>query len=240
MDMNISGSGKIPAGEYDRIKVSGSAEMQGMVKCASLNVSGALYGVDLICTGPMSTSGGCDFDGDVTAESMHTSGGFNCDGNMTVQNDLRISGGTNVDGSLKCGTLEVHGGLNADGEIEAETVTVRGTMFCKGLLNAEYVDIDTKSGCAIGSIGGSRITISYTKRKLFPNLIKVNYNGETVRGVKVLQTIEGDEIDLKYVTCPRVSGRTVKIGEVCDIDLLQYSESYEIHEKAKVGKIEKI
>ena len=42
MDMNISGSGKIPAGEYDQIKVSGSAEMQGTVRCTRLHVSGSL------------------------------------------------------------------------------------------------------------------------------------------------------------------------------------------------------
>ena len=145
-----------------------------------------------------------------------------------------------MDANIKCGTLDVHGGLRADGDIEAETVSVHGNIFSEGLLNAEQIEIDTKSGCAIGSIGCSKITATYTKRKLFPNLISVQYNGKQIRGIKVEQTIEGDEIDIKYVTCPRVSGRTVKIGEGCEIDLLQYSESYTIDHKAKVGKIEKI
>jgi hypothetical protein len=51
---------------------------------------------------------------------------------------------------------------------------------------------------------------------------------------------EGGEISLEYVTSPKVSGARVKIGDGCRIDLLEYSESYEISPKAKVSKIFKI
>ena len=38
MDMKISGSGSIPAGEYDVIKISGSGNIGGKVKCTELHV----------------------------------------------------------------------------------------------------------------------------------------------------------------------------------------------------------
>lgn len=240
MDMKISGCGKVPAGEYDVIKISGCGELCGHVKCASLHVSGAANAESLECWGDVHVSGTANFDKDILAGSLQISGVINCDSNVHVQHEANLSGGANIDGDLKCGTLNAHGGLNVGGDIEAETASIYGTIVCNGLLNAEQIEIDTKSGCSIGSIGGSKIKITYTQRKIFPNLIKMHINGEHVKGVRVEQTIEGDEIDIKYVTCPRVSGRTVKVGEACKIDVLQYSESCEIDPKAKVGKIEKI
>lgn len=240
MDMKISGSGTIPAGEYENIRISGSGNLQGIVKCASLHVSGSANADKVECSGEIQVSGACNFDGDVQAKTLHISGACNFEGNLLVTDSIHLSGGVNMDGNLKCGTLDVHGGLRADGDIEAETVSVRGNIFSEGLLNAEQIDINTKSGCALGSIGCSKLTATYTKRKWFANLINVTYNGRQIRGVMVEQSIEGDEIDIKYVICPRVSGRTVKIGEGCEIEVLQYSESCEIDPKAKVGKIEKI
>ena len=240
MDMKISGSGIVPSGEYEAIEISGSGHLQGTVKCTSLHVSGSVNAHKVECSGEICVSGACDIGSAIFTKSLHVSGAINSDSNVTATEEIHFSGGANIDGDLKCGTLDAHGGLNVGGDIEAETALVRGNLCCKGLLNAEQIDINTKSGCSIGSIGGSKIQITYTKRKLFQNLVTIHVNGERIRGVKVEQTIEGDEIDVKYVTCPRVSGRTVKVGEACEIELLQYSEKYEIHEKAKVGKIEKI
>ncbi len=241
MDMKISGAGTVPAGEYDVIKISGSGNIGGKVKCTELHISGSASADDSVeCTGEIHISGACNFDGDIVTRSLHVSGGFNCDGSITAIDNAHFSGGINVDGSLKCGTLEVHGGLNVDEDIEAEIASIHGSINCDGLLNAETLEINTKDGCVIGSIGGSRIITRYNPRKFFKNLITIHIKDKRVNGIEVQQSVEGDEIDIEYVTCPRVSGRTVKIGEGCEIELLQYSERYEIHEKAKVGKIEKI
>ena len=241
MDMKISGSGSIPAGEYDAIKISGSGTIQGNIKCSEMHVSGsANAGGTVECTGEIHVSGACDFDKDIITKSLHVSGALNTDGSIIATDLVHLSGGVNIDGSLKCGTLEAHGGLNVDEDIEAETASVHGNLACGGLLNAESIEIDTRDGCLIGSIGGSKIVIRHTKRKFFKNLITISFNDKQVHGIEVQQSIEGDEIDIESVTCPRVSGRTVTVGEGCEIELLQYSEHYEIHEKAQVGKIEKI
>lgn len=240
MDMKISGSGTIPAGEYENIKISGSGDLEGTVKCTSLHISGSADADTVECMEEIHISGASSFDGDIFTKSLHVSGAINCDGNVTATESMHLSGGVNVDGNIKCGTLKAHGGLNVEGDIEAETAHIHGSASCGGLLNAENIDIDTRDGCVFGSIGGSKIVIKYRQRKLFKNLITVSFNDKRVRGVEVEQSIEGDEIDIEHITCPRVSGRTVKVGEGCKIELLQYSESYETHEKAKVGKIERI
>lgn len=241
MDMKISGSGTIPTGQYDAIKISGSGTMEGNVKCKALHISGSANASGPVeCSGEIHVSGASDFDKDIVTQSLHVSGAINCDGNLTATDHVHLSGGVNIDGNLKCGTLDAHGGLNVDGDIEAETASVHGSLCCGGLLNAESIEIDTRDACAIGSIGGSKIVIKYRKRKFFKNLITINFNNKQVHGVEVEQSIEGDEINIECVTCPRVSGRCVTLGEGCNIDLLQYSETYEIHEKATVGRIEKI
>jgi cytoskeletal protein CcmA (bactofilin family) len=241
MDMKISGSGTVPAGEYDVIKISGSGNIGGKVKCTELHVSGSASADDSVeCTGEIHISGACNFDGDIVTRSLHASGGFNCDGSITASDLVNLSGGMNIDGSLKCGTLEAHGGLNVDEDIEAENASIHGSISCGGLLNAETLEINTKDGCVIGSIGGSRIKVRYTPRKFFKNLITIHIKDKRVNGIEVQQSVEGDEIDIEYVICPRVSGRAVTVGEGCEIELLQYSESYKIHGNTKVGKIEKI
>ncbi|MBQ2255439.1 MAG: polymer-forming cytoskeletal protein [Clostridia bacterium] len=238
MDMKISGSGSIPAGEYDAIKISGSGTIQGNIKCAGMHVSGSANASGTVeCTGEIHVSGACDFDKDIITKTLHVSGALNTDGKIIATDLVHLSGGMNIEGSLKCGTLESHGGLNVDEDIEAETVSVHGNLACTGLLNAESIEIDTRDGCLIGSIGGSKIVIRHKKRKFFKNLITFTFNDKQVRGIEVQQSIEGDEIDIEHVTCPRVSGRTVTVGEGCKIELLQYSEHYEIHEKPKLAKL---
>ena len=58
--------------------------------------------------------------------------------------------------------------------------------------------------------------------------------------VSVSGSVEGDDIALEGVTCPRVTGRVVAIGAGCHVDLVQYSEKIEVSPDAKVGRTEQI
>ena len=235
MDMQISGSGNIPAGEYENIRISGSGSLYGHVKCTSLRVSGSSHGESIVCSQDIRISGSTHMEKDVQAADLHVSGSLNCGGNLTVQNEISLSGGMHCEKNIKCGTLYVSGGITANANIEAETATINGGICCDGLLNAEQIQIKLEGvgKSSIGSIGCSRLSVEKRKiKKLF---------GRRKKGIlSVKNDIEGDEIYVEYVTCPRVSGRTVKVGKGCEIELLQYSDSYEIHEKAKIGRIEKI
>lgn len=245
MDLNISGSGQITPGEYDTIRISGSAHLGDAVRCKNLYVSGSANGSNVVCEKDFHISGSCSFSGEVTAGNVAISGGTAFGGDVEATERIAISGGMRCDGGMKCKQLQISGKGNVSGDIEAELAKIRGAIDCDGLLNAEEVDIEFEKSMEVGSIGGSKIVIykrhGEEKKKrarlpLFASLIKRT----TVGTVCVKNSIEGDEIALEGVVTPRVSGRVVAIGADCEIDLVQYSEQIEVSPEAKVGRTEKI
>lgn len=245
MDLNISGSGQIMPGDYDTIRVSGSGRLEGTVRCQNLFTSGSVGGNNVVCGNDMNTSGSCNFSGDISTGNLIVSGGSSFGGNVEAREKIAISGGSSFRGNVKCKQLQLSGGSKINGDVEAELIKIRGAADCDGLMNAEEIDIEYERGMEIGSIGGSKIVIykrhgEVKKKKfrlpLFSSLIKKS----TVDTVVVKNSVEGDEIALEGVVCPRVSGRVVAIGADCEIELVQYSEQVEVSPKAKVGRTERI
>ena len=224
MNMKMAGSASIPAGEYNEVKVSGSSRLYGFVRCVRFSSAGSVKGETIDCFDDFDLSGSGVFSGNVKAKRMSVSGSIKCGE------------------SVKCEELSVLGAMKVCGDVEAEMITIHGAINCDGLLNAEEVNIQFETGMNIGSIGGSKIVVfsknpikPIKRLSLFASLCK-----SKVSTVAVASSVEGDEIALEYVTCPRVTGRVVAIGGGCDIELVQYSEMVEIHPDAKVGKTEKI
>ncbi|MBP3617665.1 MAG: polymer-forming cytoskeletal protein [Lachnospiraceae bacterium] len=245
MDLNISGSGQIMPGEYDTIRVSGSGRLEGTVRCQNLFTSGSVGGNSVECKNDINTSGSCNFSGDISTGNLIVSGGSSFGGNVEARDKIAVSGGSSFKRDVKCKQLRLSGGSKIGGDVEAELVKIRGAVDCVGLMNAEEIDIEYERGMEIGSIGGSKIVIykrhgEVKKKKfrlpLFSSLIKKS----TVDTVVVKNSIEGDEIALEGVVCPRVSGRVVAIGADCEIELVQYSEQVEVSPEAKVGRTERI
>lgn len=242
MNMHISGSGNIPAGEYEKISVSGSARLHGFVRCNSFATSGSSAGESIECSDNFKISGSAAFSGNVSAGYIGISGSFSCGGELVSSGKIICSGSAKFEKSIKCDELAVSGSAKIGEDVEAEKIKIDGEINCPGLLNAEDIEIRFDKGMDIGSIGGSKIIIikepkrrSVERLPLFSSLVK-KINGN----VNVEGSIEGDDIALEAVTCPRVTGRAVAIGAGCDIDVVQYSDQIEISPDAKVGKTEKI
>ncbi len=242
MDMHISGSGNIPLGEYNKVSVSGSGHILGKVRCVSFSASGSCKGESIECAENFKVSGSSHFSEDIKAANISVSGSLHCDGNIIADEKLSCSGSAKSKKSIKCEQLSASGSLSVGGDIEAETVKISGIVNCAGLLNAESIEIKFVRGMNIGCIGGSKIVIlsektvkSLKRLPLFSSLAK-----SVSKDVAISSSIEGDEIAVEYVTCPRVTGRVVAIGQSCNIDLVQYSEEIEISPDAKVGKTEKV
>ena len=49
-DMKIVGSGKILAGEYNKVILKGKVHLYGIVKCVSFSSSGTVKGDDIECS----------------------------------------------------------------------------------------------------------------------------------------------------------------------------------------------
>lgn len=241
MDMKISGSGSIPAGEYEGVHISGSGRIVGPVRCDNVHVSGSMHAEDGIdCKNDFKISGSGHVAKAVKAGSMSVSGSGHV-GPLTVQKEIKVSGALKANGSVHAGSIRVSGSMGADGDVEAEEIRISGMINCKGLLNAEDIDIEFQRSMEIESIGGSTIRIYrrlIENRKsilpLFSSLVKRTW------GFVTTNTVEGDIIALEGVKASRVSGRVVAIGADCQIDLVQYSESIEIDPSARVGSTEKI
>ncbi len=234
MDMKVSGSGMIPPGEYNEVRTSGSSKLKGLVQCKTFHSSGSCKGEDLLCEQTCKTSGSVSFSGNITAEVIHTSGSFSCQGNITATT-LHHSGSFRCGGNMKCQQLHTSGSLKAEGGIEAENICVNGVVHCHDLINAESIKIHFFEGMKIGSVGGSNITFT-SHKKFLKFIIKKSNAGK----ILVANAIEGDQINIEYTHCPLVTGRNVTIRKGCKIDLVQYTDSVEIHPDAKVEKVEKI
>ncbi|MBR6521357.1 MAG: polymer-forming cytoskeletal protein [Oscillospiraceae bacterium] len=245
MDMKISGSGQIAAGEYKKVRISGSGKINGPIRCDKFLASGSARSEGIIeCREEFNVSGSGKFDGAIKAGCLSVSGAFTCEDNINVSGEVKCSGSMECGGSLKGGYIEISGTATVAGEVEAETIEVQGRLNCDGLLNAEEINIAFVSGMDIGSIGGGRISIyrghnggkRISRLPLFSSLIPLAAKSK----VNVKTAIEGDVIAIENVSVPRVSGRIVAIGEDCEVDLVQYSEQIEVSPNAKVGKVEKV
>lgn len=210
-NVNISGKGIIPPGEYNSIKLSGSAMILGDIKCESLNVSGSLKCEGVVDAGMIKTSGSSSFLADVKADEIDASGSFK------------------TTGAISCSKLSASGSLKAVGDINAgKKVNLNGNVVCAGTLSSDEIKIHFSANTDICSVNAENVCIRPEKTaKIFR------------RFASVTSSIVGDSISLEYVKCPRVIGRVVKIGNGCSIDVVEYSESVDLSSKAKVKKVER-
>ena len=211
-NIKISGSGAVSSGEYDSIKLSGSAKLFGEIKCGTISSSGTIKSEAKIYAGNIKTSGNATFYSDVRADSISSSGNFKSEG------------------ALSCGEISVSGSAKIAQSISArKNARFSGIVRCGGSLRAGEVNIKFSSRSEFSAIDGKIIRIHPTRAA---KLLR--------KRLTVISSITGDKITLKNVVCPHVHGRIVTVGSGCVIDRLEYTESADVSRRAKVGKTEKL
>ncbi len=246
MDMKISGSGKIPGGEYENIKISGSGKCEGKIHCITFHSSGSSHCSDEIdCRENFSASGSIHLGNQLSAGAIGISGSCHVNGDCRARERIAVSGSCKIGRNcISQGELKISGSCTVNGDIEAENVICFGKMICGGLLNAESIQIQGEIflSSQIGSIGGSRIKVTLKKNNVASPLFRL-FRKPSVNEIfvlKVADSIEGDDISIEYTQARRVTGRTVVIGDGCHIETLRYSDSADISPKATVLNTEKI
>ncbi len=247
--MNISGSGTIPAGEYNqKISISGSGKIDGNIRCAEFSCAGSAKGKGNIdCSGGVHVAGSMSVEGSLTGDTVKISGSCKVTEVCSATNEIRVAGYLKTK-SAKATTFVCAGLIAVEEGIEAEKAKISGVVNCAGLLNAETIEIvmEPRNSNKIGSIGGSDIKIYpkiRSRKKIdsrMPLLSKLIGIGSDGAVAHISESIEGDVIALENVKAPLVIGRIVAIGSGCEIGLVQYSEAIEIDPDAKVEKQEKI
>ncbi len=259
MDMKISGAGVLSGGEYDEVRINGSAKLEGDVRCKSFSAAGSAKGEGkLLCEEDFRVAGSAQFTGEISAKTAEVSGALKCAA-LTVEKDTKLSGGVELSGGLSGGEVLVSGELKTGEGIEAETfrfctpggpVMAGGKLKCSGLLNAETVEIVLGlQKHSVGSIGGGSVTVKGAKEEGpfppfggFPAFAPFGAPwGKPPQGsLNVSESIEADRVELENTVCPLVTGRTVKIGKGCKIGTVRYSESLDVDSKAEVETQEKV
>ncbi len=258
MDMKISGAGVLGGGEYEDVKISGSAKIEGSIRCRSFTCSGAAKGEgDLICREEFRSSGSTHITGDIRAGSVRVNGALKCT-SLSGDGEVRLSGGIAVKEKLTGGDIQASGGLKVGGDIEADAFRFAcgirmgpigggDRLECAGLLNAETAVITLGlEKHSVNAIGGGTVRVEERPEGAhFSGFGNFSFFGapwgKSARGcLTVAESIEADQVELTNTVCPSVSGRRVVVGPGCRIDLVRYSESIEVDPAAQVGRQEKI
>jgi cytoskeletal protein CcmA (bactofilin family) len=254
-NISISGSGNASGGVYNQVKVNGSARITSDIECELFTCNGSSHVEGNMKAGKVKINGSTHVDGNMDTKEMTINGSSDIDGNLNCE-EIKIQGSSSIKGDLKGKEIivrgsatvkgnvsgeevEVRGQVKIDGDCEAESFNARGNFKIKGLLNAGDIEIELLRHCEAREIGGENISVKKTRDTSgFKKLIKF-FISQTPDQLTA-EIIEGDHIYLEYTNAQVVRGNHIEIGPDCTIDRIEYKESLELDESAKVGAQQKI
>lgn len=241
-NIDISGAGSCPGGVYENITVSGAGKVKGDVKCIKFSGSGAATVVGNIVSEVFKCSGSGHVHGSVEAKQMQVSGSCVIEGDVTG-GEIRLTGSSKILGKVKCEKLNISGAGRIGKSVEAEEIYITGSIRNQESINAEKVVIEccgAGSHCEFNEIGASSVSINSYSEASRPYIYRLfgKFTGYSSRGIGKL--IEGDDICIRNATITTVRGTRIKIEEGCEINRVEYTESIEIHESARVNEVIKL
>jgi cytoskeletal protein CcmA (bactofilin family) len=261
--VTVAGSGRIE-GDVDAhlIKTAGSCRMDGDVKTKELKTAGSCRVAGDVKAELMKTAGSCAIEGDVQAEEIKIAGTQTVEGSLrakeiTSAGSLRVSEDVEAEKFLSRGGFEIGGLLSAE-EVKIELgggkvmevggtrieVRQRGRPFWGWRREPRRVQIHVQRGLE---------DLGETLESVFEDLGRLGEEvsravGESLgyswagRGAGFLEvdSIEGDEIFLESTKARVVRGKKIQIGEGCEIESVEYSESLDIAPGAQVKEQKRV
>jgi cytoskeletal protein CcmA (bactofilin family) len=225
---------------FEDVAVNGGAELNSDLDCKDLKVNGMLTVNGNVKAGNGRIMGKAVVKGNLECEDISVSGKTEVAGDMKVK-ELKIEGSTEIEGSISAEKVSIFGELLAGEGCNAEEFESRGRFRVSGLLNADKIKCELYGKNYAGEIGGEAIEIKGGRGFGFDNLIKYifapfNFNeGRLNAGI-----IEGDDIYLEYTDAKIVRGGKVVIGGGCDIELVEYRDSFKHDVGSKVKESRKL
>lgn len=213
----IAGAGDISGGVYGDVTIAGAGTVRGDIDVTALKVAGSGDMQGKVTAKTVSVSGTATFNGDVQTNELIVSGTTELRGGLGVQL-LKVNGSCTITGSVNAQRIEVRGTTKIGGDVQAEVFDAQGVFSVGGLLNAGTVKVRLYGGCDARDIGGERIDVALGKPWAF-----LPFFGE--RNLTA-DTIEGDVVILENTRAKVVRGGDVRIGNGCEIDLVEYTGTY--------------
>jgi cytoskeletal protein CcmA (bactofilin family) len=213
----IAGAGDVNGGVYGDVTIAGAGNVRGDIDAITFRVAGTADMQGRLTATTVSVSGTATFNGDIAAGNMTVSGTADVRGSLKADL-LKVAGSTTVSGRLDAQRIEIRGTTRIGGDVQAEVFDAQGVFSVGGLLNAGTISVRLYGGCDARDIGGERIEVSLGKTWPF-----LPFFGE--RNLTA-DSIEGDVVILENTRAKVVRGGDVRIGEGCEIDLVEYTGSY--------------
>ncbi|MCL1950979.1 MAG: hypothetical protein FWF59_14760 [Turicibacter sp.] len=224
-NLRIDGVGSHEGGVFDRIEFNGVGTLKGGVQADEISVNGVGTFNGDVATGHLGVDGMCTFNSQVQADTLDINGTAKINGGLGV-GTLNVNGNLKINGGMKGDTMTNNGRLVVTEDCELEAFRSDGLINVSGSLNAETVELNIALKCQVREIGGSQITVRQIGtasflESFFPTFLQAD-------------TIEGDIIQLEATKAKKVSGHEIIIGENCDIDVVEYTGTYQQSPSARV------
>lgn len=211
-NMDIAGTGSVPAGEYDKVTIAGRGRVVGDIKSNRVDVSGMAKSTGKIETEYLNVSGMFKSFNDISvSEKLEINGTAKCEGGIN-SNNIEINGTLKVVKNITFDTLISNGVLTMCGECEGRKFVGNGCTNIDGLLSADIIELELWRRSTIKEIGGAEIRVR--KRGGAFNFFK---------GKLISDVIEGDRVSLESTIAKVVRGHNIEIGDECKIEKIEYT-----------------
>ena len=254
--LEINGTRKVDGGEYSDVEINGFGRILGDLKCGDFSCNGKGTVKGNLEAGDIDVNGAASFRGDVTADELEVNGSTSIYGDFkadhTVVNGrldlrqkadierLRVQGYCRVEGELRGGHFEVNGQLHVEEDCTCDRFDGHGRFVIDGLLSAETIDIGLFWHSKAREIGGHSVKI-FKRENLLSKIASAVHMVFSKKNIRLdVDVIEADEIEISDTKAKIVRGQNVMIGENCEIELLEYSGTFEQHETAKIKEVKQL
>ena len=208
-DLRINGVGSSAGGSFNTVQINGKGEINGDVECNDLQING------------LST-----INGNITAKTFKVSGKSDIEGDIK-SDTVTIDGKIDINGGVTAAQIENRGMLGVAKEVSSETFHSHGGFKIGGLLNADKIQIIIYAPCSAAEIGGEEIDVRTGGSSGLREFLGSFFSGWPLKTALSAETIEGDNIYLENTTAKVVRGSNIKIGPGCQIDVVEYKNTFE-------------
>ncbi|HKI45442.1 MAG TPA: polymer-forming cytoskeletal protein [Balneolales bacterium] len=208
-DLRINGVGSSAGGSFDTVQINGKGEINGDVECNDLQING------------LST-----INGNIKAETFKVSGKSDIRGDIK-SDTVMIDGKIDITGGVTATQVENRGMLGVAKDVSSEAFYSHGGFKIGGLLNADKIQIIIYAPCSTTDIGGEEIDIRTGGASGLREFLGSFFSGWPLETALSVETIEGDNIYLENTTAKVVRGNNIKIGPGCQIDVVEYKDTFE-------------
>lgn len=233
-DLIINGSGSTSGGTVNKVSINGRGTIHGNLDCVEFKINGAGEVQGNVKGDLGNINGNGSIDGNIEFNS------FTIDGSGTIRKDaavkeMKINGKGKIEGSVSGGEIRINGKATIGKDCEVDLFRSKGNFKIGGLLNSDLVDVTIFGECRATEIGGQTIKVR-NKNFSILNLL------ESVLPIHklIVDTIEGDEIEIENTHAKMVRGNNVNIGPNCEVEVVEYTGSFNQAENSKVKESRKI